>query len=428
MLPTTHSLDDGQDPPAPRAEDCRILVIDDSSLTVRVIKTFLGKDGYAAIHGVTDPAEAERAFAELRPDIVLLDVSMPGLDGFAVLEQLQAQAGQRFAPIFLSAATEREVRTRALERGASDFIAKPIEENELRLRVRNQARIIAVERMLAAQNDRLAQAVAERTAKLQEAINVLRRTEAKLSEDLRQAREKSSDKMSFFANVNHEMRTPLNAIIGFAEVIKEERLGPLGHEKYRDYVGEIHQAGQHLQRLIGDLLDLSRTEVHDFQLDIRPVDPSDAIRAGVAMVEEQARRAGITLVVDIEPGLPIIQTDAGRLKQIVINLASNAVKFTPSGGRVTVKAKKDEDRGILILAISDTGVGIAPENLEMVFKPFGRVKPIRIVRGAADQPASTGLGLAITKRLVELMGGSIAVQSRPNIGTIVTVRLPLRAG
>ncbi len=410
---------------AARPEDARILLVDDHDLTVRTVKTILAKDSYAVVQGTTDPFEASRLFAELRPDIVLLDVAMPGLDGFRLLDRLQADADQRFAAVFISGNEEREIRTEAFRRGAADFVAKPVDETELRLRVRNQARIIAFERTLEAQNEHLAQAVAERTTKLEDAIRVMRQAENRLVENLRHAEDKNRDKMSFFASINHELRTPLNAISGFAEILKDQVFGSLGDPKYVEYAHDIHDAATYLQRLINDVLDLSRTESTEFQLDIRPIHPETAVRAGLVLVEDQARRGNVKLVVDIEPGLPVIRTDEERLKQIVINLASNAIKFTPAGGSVTVKVKKDSDKGILILAISDTGIGIATEDLLTVLKPFGQVRRVKTAAGASNATAGTGLGLPISKRLAELMGGSLEIESRPGVGTVVTVRLPL---
>jgi signal transduction histidine kinase len=408
-------------------EAARILVVDDHAFTVRAVQQILAQDGYAAIVGTTDPLDAERLFRKVRPDIVILDITMPALDGFGVLDRLHACTDRRFAAVFLSAAEGREVRTEAFCRGAADFVNKPIDETELRVRVRNQARSLAFERALKLQNERLAQAVAERTAKLEEAIGVLRHAESRLADDLRQATESGREKMAFFANINHELRTPLNAIAGFSEVLKEQLFGPLGDAKYSEYARDIHAAATYLQRLINDILDLARAESSDFRLELRPVDTGDAVRASLTMVDDHAKRAGVKLTVDIEPGLPLMLADEHRLKQIVLNLATNAIKFTPAGGQVSVKVRRDKRDGILILVISDTGIGIATQDLLTVMKPFGQVRRIRSGPGAAAVPKNegAGLGLPITKRLAELMGGTLDIQSRPGVGTVVTVHLPL---
>jgi len=409
-----------------RPEEARILLIDDHAFTVRAVKALLAKDGYAAISGTTEPQDAERLFRQMRPDIVVLDISMPGLDGFAVLDRLNACADQRFATIFLSAIEGREIRTEAYRRGAADFVSKPIDETELRVRVRNQARILTFERALARQNERLAQAVAERTAKLEDAIGVLRDAETCLAEDLRQAQASDREKMAFFASINHELRTPLNAIVGFADVLKSQTYGPLGDTKYREYAADIHGSAMYLQRLINDVLDLARTESPEFRLDLQPVDPAAAVRTSLIMIEDQARRADVKLVVDIELGLPLMRADEHRLKQIVLNLTTNAIKFTPAGGQVTVKVRRESKQGLLILVIADTGIGIAPQDLRVVMKPFGQVRHIRSVGKLASNDTGIGLGLPITKRLAELMGGSLEIQSQPGVGTVVTVHLPFQ--
>ena len=407
-----------------RPEDARILLIDDHAFTVRAVKALLAKDGYAAIHGTTEPQDAERLFRQMRPDIVVLDISMPVLDGFAVLDRLNACADRRFATIFLSGIEGREIRTEAYRRGAADFVSKPLDEMELRLRVRNQARILTFERALARQNERLTQAVAERTAKLEAAIGVLRDAETCLAEDLRHAQASGQEKMTFFASINHELRTPLNAIVGFSEVLKSQTFGPLGEAKYAEYAADIHSSALYLQRLINDTLDLARVESPEFQLELRAVDPAAAVRTSLIMVEEQAKRAGVKLVADVELGLPLMRTDEHRLKQIVLNLATNAIKFTPSGGRVTVKVQRDKTQGLLILVIADTGIGIATEDLPLAMKPFGQVRHIRSVAKSPSNDTGIGLGLPITKRLAELMGGTLEIQSQPGVGTVVTVHLP----
>lgn len=403
-----------------RPEEARILLVDDHAFTVRAVRALLAKDRYALIQGTTDPHDAERLFQKLRPDIVILDVTMPELDGFALLDRLNACADRRFAALFLSGAEGRDVRTEAYRRGASDFVSKPIEETELRVRVRNQARLLAFERALALQNERLA----ERTARLEDAIDVLRHAEMRLAEDLQRARNVGQERMAFFASVNHELRTPMNAIIGFAEVLKDQIFGPVGDAKYADYARDIHAAATYLQRLINDGLDLASAESAEFRLEPRPVDPAEAVRTSLTMVDDHAKRAGVKLIVDIEPGLPIVRADEHRLKQIVLNLTTNAIKFTPAGGEVTVKVRRDTRHGLLILVVSDTGIGIAEKDLRMVLKPFGQVRRIRTGARGADH--GTGLGLPITKRLAELMGGSLDIQSRPGVGTVVTVRLPLQ--
>jgi two-component system, cell cycle sensor histidine kinase PleC len=407
-------------------QDVRILVVDYHAFTLHIVESLLAKDGYALVRGTSDIAAAPKLFAELQPDIVVLDLTQPRLDGFALFDQFKKLAGGRhFAAIFLSAVEDRAIRADAYTRGATEFLLKPIDETEIRLRVRNQARMVAFERALREHNERLAQTVAERTARLQQAIDVLKRAEAQMSENLKRSEAEGRDRMSFLASINHELRTPLNAILGFAELMKDQRFGPLPNERYQEAVHFIHDGATHLLRLVNDLLNLASTESGDFRLSVKTVDVGATVRDSVTLLAEDARRSGVALSVDIAPGLPLMETDETRLKQIVINLASNAIKFTPSGGRVTVKVKSDNGQDVLILAISDTGVGISTEQMLEVLKPFGRVRQIKAKPSVAKQQGA-GLGLPITKRLTELLGGTLDIQSREGVGTMITVRLPLK--
>ncbi len=420
------SANGGVQPSDIRPQDVRILVVDFHAFTLHIVESLLAKDGYATVRGTSDIADAPRLFAELQPDIVVMDLTQPRPDGFAVFDALKKVAGGRhFAAIFLSAAEDRAIRADAYERGASEFLLKPIDETEIRLRVRNQARMIAFERALREHNEKLAQTVAERTARLQQAIDVLKRAEAQMSENLKRSEAEGRDRMAFLATINHELRTPLNAILGFASLMKDKRFGALGNERYSEAVHFIHDGATHLLRLVNDLLNLASTESGDFRLSLTPVDVGATVRNSVTLLAEDARRSGVELQVDIAPDVPIIETDETRLKQIVINLASNAIKVTPSGGRVTVKVKKDEASGVMILAISDTGVGISTEQMLEVLKPFGRVRQIKAPAAVAKQQGA-GLGLPITKRLTELLGGTLEIQSREGVGTMMTVRLPMR--
>ncbi len=417
--------DSGLQPPDIRPQDVRILVVDYHAFTLHIVESLLVKDGYAAVRGTSTLDEAPRLFREMQPDIVLIDLTPPKLDGFAVFDRLKAVAGGRhFATIFLSAAEDRAIRAEAYTRGASEFVLKPIDETEMRLRVRNQARAVAFERVLRQQNERLAQTVAERTARLQQAIDVLKRAEAQMSESLRASEAQGRERMAFLASINHELRTPLNAILGFADLLKDEKFGPLGGERYREAAVFIRDGAGHMLRLVNDLLNLASTEAGDFRLTMAPVDVTATVRDSVALLAEDARRAGVDLAVDILPGLPLIETDETRLKQIIINLASNAIKFTPSGGRVTVKVRTEGEKDLLILAISDTGVGISTEQMLDVMKPFGRVRQMKAPAAMAGKQG-TGLGLPITKRLTELLGGKLEIVSREGVGTLITVRLPL---
>ncbi|MBI3006926.1 MAG: response regulator [candidate division NC10 bacterium] len=223
----------------------------------------------------------------------------------------------------------------------------------------------------------------------------------------------------FLANMSHELRTPLNSIIGFSSVLEEGLPGPLT-EKQRRYVGHIHTSGKHLLAIINDILDLSKVEAGKIVLDPQTQLPGEILEGTSTVVRPTALEKNVTLTLEAPADLPPLTADPVRLKQILFNLLSNAVKFTPEGGRVTVRAAQPEP-GWLEIAVADTGAGLAPEDLPKLFREFSQVST-----GEGRQHEGTGLGLALTKRLVELHGGTVRAESPGRgRGSTFTVRLPL---
>jgi two-component system cell cycle sensor histidine kinase PleC len=265
----------------------------------------------------------------------------------------------------------------------------------------------------------------ERLAELQDAkqrSDAQGKELAALADDLSIARDEAETanraKSDFLALMSHELRTPLNAIIGFSEIIETELFGPVGTARYREYAKDVRDSGQHLLGLINDILDLSKIEAGKMEFDEADIDVADAIGACLRLVREQARENGVRLVTEIPEELPALRFDERKLKQILINLLSNAVKFTPTGGEITIKAWSRPDSGYVIQII-DTGIGIALEDIPKALSPFGQtnVKLARECKG-------TGLGLPLTKSLVEMSAGSMDLQSEVGVGTTVTVRFP----
>jgi signal transduction histidine kinase len=224
-------------------------------------------------------------------------------------------------------------------------------------------------------------------------------------------------KSDFLANMSHELRTPLNAIIGFSEVLSERMFGEL-NEKQADYMKDIHESGRHLLSLINDILDLSKIEAGRMELEPSDFDLPSALSNAMTLVRERAQRHGIALGLKLDQTLSSIRADERKFKQIVLNLLSNAVKFTPDGGRVDVNATLGKD--MVEIAVSDTGIGIAPEDQAAVFEEFKQVG-----RDYTRKAEGTGLGLALTKRFVELHGGTIRLESAPGKGSTFTFTIPL---
>ena len=243
-----------------------------------------------------------------------------------------------------------------------------------------------------------------------------------LAENLAEARDQAQAanraKDTFLANMSHELRTPLNAIIGFSEVIKDETMGPVGSPKYRGYARDIHTAGQHLLSLINDILDLAKVESGADELCEDVLDVASTVDAACLMVRQKAAKQGLSLRLELADRLPALRADERKLKQILVNLLANSVKFTAKGGSVTVAVAFDSATGH-VFRVVDTGVGIAPEDIPKALARFGQVE------NALEGPTSgTGLGLPLAKSLAELHGGSLDLESQVGKGTTVTVRFP----
>jgi len=225
-------------------------------------------------------------------------------------------------------------------------------------------------------------------------------------------------KSQFLANMSHELRTPLNAIIGFADIIADELFGPVGSSKYLEYAHDIRDSGTHLLGIVNSILDTSKIEAGSFELLDEPCDVADMIESALRMVAERAQQAGVTLQPQVAPGLRAIIADERVCKQILLNLLSNAVKFTPEHGRVVIEAD-EAPNGDLLIKVVDSGIGIGTEHLSQVFDRFNQVDG-----SYARQHGGTGLGLHLTKKLVELHGGTIHLDSKLGAGTTVSVTLP----
>jgi signal transduction histidine kinase len=226
----------------------------------------------------------------------------------------------------------------------------------------------------------------------------------------------SRHKSEFLASMSHELRTPLNAIIGFSQVLREEMFGEV-NDKQAEYLDDIISSGNHLLSLINDVLDLSKVEAGQVELEVLPFSLRDALERGVVMVREQATEDGVEVALAAEPDVDVVEGDERRIKQVIFNLLSNAVKFTPSGGAVDVNAARVN--GDVWISVADTGPGIAPEDHERIFEEFQQTE------AGVEQREGTGLGLALSKRLVELHGGRIWLESEPGKGSTFVFTLPV---
>ena len=249
-------------------------------------------------------------------------------------------------------------------------------------------------------------------------ITPLKEREAQLGLARQEAEQANQVKTAFLANMSHELRTPLNAIIGFSEMIERKVLGPIS-ENYRQYGEIVRTSGQHLLAIVNDILDIAKLNAGKTELHLEPVDINRTIVEAIAIMSRKADIAGIAIVMDLASPASIVDADPVRIRQVLLNVLANAVKFTPAGGRIDVSTSVTPTD--LRIAVKDNGVGMAPEDIPRALEPFTQVGRERV-----QAQEGTGLGLPISQTLVELHGGRLEISSAPKQGTTVTINLPIR--
>lgn len=369
-----------------------ILVVDDDPVVCSLMRATLERDGFTVIEA-GDGIEGCRLYNEHRPDLLLVDVVMPRMDGYELCRELRSRAQSAYVPIVVSTSLDDLPSiARAYDAGATDFIPKPVNWLVLNHRVRY---ILRASR----------------------AFEELRRNQERLIAAKEAAEAASRAKSEFLANMSHELRTPLNAIIGFSGMMSDRMFGPL-NDKYLDYANIIGTSGQHLLAIITDILDLAKADADRLLLSEEEVDIGDVVKLGSQIVQDMAGRAKIDFATECVEPLPRIVGDPAKLTQILVNLLSNAIKFTPSGGKVRLRVENHAQQGI-VFRVVDTGIGMSPEELPIALAPFGQIE-----NSLTRKSDGVGLGLPLTKRLVELHGGMIEIDSEPGKGTVASVYLP----
>jgi len=388
--------------------------------------------------------------------LILLDVQMPGMDGFETAALIKERERSRSIPIIFVTAISRSEKHvfKGYEAGAVDFLPKPIDEDILKSKVTVFVELYKKSEQIKRQAELLRQSELREAERQQ--MERERERERRYIDDLIVAKEEAERanraKSEFISSVSHELRTPLNAILGFTKLVLNPRVGAL-NEVQSAYMQDILHGAEHLLQVINDILDLSRIEAGKMTVQRNAFPLAPVLEQSLSIVREQALEHNLQLKLEIAPevlALPPIVADQRKIKQILYNLLANAVKFTPEGGVITLSAEcetSDSHRGnpadarsaadpctefearrkaggdlpeSVVIGVRDTGIGIAPENLERIFGAFEQVDSSH-----ARQKQGTGLGLALTKRLVELHGGTIWIRSEVDHGSVFRFRLPL---
>jgi signal transduction histidine kinase len=373
------------DPGKLQLKACSILIVDDNPQNLHLLGKVLQENSYE-IEFATSGIAALDWLKVKQFDLILLDINMPGMDGFEVCRRIRSDKAFDFVPVvFLSAETERESILKGFELGAQDYVSKPFDSRELLVRIRTHL--------------------------------ALRVTLEKLEIEKERAQSADNLKSAFLATMSHELRTPLNSIIGFTGILMKEKPGPLNDEQKKQ-LSMVQSSARHLLTLINDVLDISKIEAGQLKINYQNFNLPDLINKVVESNKPFAEKKNLGITVSIDKNINKFTSDNLRMQQILLNLVNNAIKFTETG---TINIKCESVGNYVRIQITDTGIGIENDKIDQLFKPFTQIDT-----GLLRKYEGTGLGLSICKKLIELLNGKIEVESRFGSGSTFTVTLPVK--
>jgi signal transduction histidine kinase len=353
----------------------KILVVDDDRLNIRILAGILRGEGYT-LSEADSGEKALDAYAKFSPDLVLLDVMMPGIDGFETCRRLNKLYGEKCAPvIFITAKSESDDVVEGLGAGGVDYLPKPFKAKEVIARIRSHLQ----NRMLSEQRIQLVD----------------------------QLSKANSAKNRFLGMAAHDLRNPLASIRGLAEFLRDGAVGPLTADQL-DLINTIHSASQSMLELVNELLDVATIEAGELKIHRVPHNLADLVAKSVAMTNIEAAKKKTVVTFDTRGVTPILPLDPAKIRQVVDNLLSNAVKYSPPGSSITATIQSDPAAGTYGFAVQDQGPGIPDGERDKLFKDFSRLSVL-----PTGGEKSTGLGLAICRKIVEAHGGTISAENLP---------------